>query len=81
MSIWADLEDRSSGDVIRKEDMQKTINDLTEEIKQLQEENRILSKQLDDFKRYYDFFHEQVAVWCEHNYEDDHKGISSFFKF
>ncbi len=81
MSIWSDIQDRSAGEMTRKEDMQKTINDLTEEIKQLQEENKILSKQLDDFKRYHDFFHEQAAVWCEHNYEDEPKGISSFFKF
>jgi hypothetical protein len=33
MSIRSDIEDRSAGESMRKEDMQKTINDLTEEIK------------------------------------------------
>ena len=61
MSIWSDIEDRSVGESMRKEDMQKTINDLKEEIKELQAANRLLSEQLKDINRY---FHKSFdVVW------------------
>ncbi|MEE3357830.1 MAG: hypothetical protein VZR31_07075 [Lachnospiraceae bacterium] len=80
MSIWSDIEDRSAGESMRKEDMQKTINDLTEEIKQLQEANRKLAEQLKDVNRY--FHKSSDVVWySDWNDEDEHKGIGSIFKF
>jgi hypothetical protein len=80
MSIWSDIQDRSAGEVMRREDMQRTINDLTEEIKELQAANRLLSEQLKDFNRY--FNKQSPVVWySDWNDEDNHKGIGSIFKF
>ena len=86
MSIWSDLQDRSAGETMRREDMQKTINDLTEEIKQLQEANRKLSRQLDAYRRqkqFDDYFREPShPVWYDDwNDEHTHRGIDSIFKF
>ena len=50
MSIWSDIQDRSAGEAMRREDMQKTINDLLEENRKLQEDNRKLSGQLDAYR-------------------------------
>ncbi len=52
MSIWSDIQDRSSGEKMRIEDMQKTINDLLEENRQLQEVNRELAGQLYWYRRF-----------------------------
>ena len=80
MSIWSDIEDRSVGESMRKEDMQKTINDLTEEIKELQAANRLLSEQLKDVNRY--FHKSSDVVWYDDwNDEHTHRGIESIFKF
>ena len=86
MSLWSDIQDRSSGETMRKEDMQKTINDLTEEVKQLQEANKKLSEQLDVYRRQKqldDYFHTPAqAVWYDNwNDENENKVISSLFKF
>jgi len=51
MSIWSDIQDRSSGEAMRREDMQKTINDLLEENRKLQEVNNELAKQLYWYRR------------------------------
>ena len=80
MSIWSDIQDRSAGEVMRREDMQRTINDLTEEIKELQAANRLLSEQLKDVNRY--FNKQSPVVWySDWNDEDNHKGIGNIFKF
>ena len=86
MSIWSDIEDRSAGEKMRREDMQKTINDLTEEIKQLQEANRKLAEQLGAYRRqkqFDDYFHKSSdVVWYDDwNDEHTHRGIESIFKF
>lgn len=81
MSIWSDIEDRSAGESMRKEDMQKTINDLTEEIKELQAANRLLLEQLKDVNRY---FHEPSnVVWYDdwNDGVDAHRRIESIFKY
>ena len=78
MSIWSDIQDRSAGETMRREDMQKTINDLTEEIKQLQAVNKKLSEQLKDVNRY---FHKSPTVWYSDWNNDTHEGIGSIFKF
>ena len=86
MSIWSDIQDRSAGESMRKEDMQKTINDLTEEINKLQKTNKELSEQLDYYrksKQFDDYFRESPhVVWYDDwNDEHTHKGIDSIFKF
>ena len=67
MSIWSDIQDRSSGETMRKEDMQKTINDLLEENRILHEYNKKLAEQLDWYRRSRqsdDFFYEpHYVVW------------------
>ena len=69
MSIWSDIQDRSAGEAMRREDMQKTINDLLEENRKLQEDNRKLSGQLDAYRNTYRkqsdyFFYEpHYIVW------------------
>lgn len=87
MSIWSDIQDRSAGESMRKEDMQKTINDLTEEINKLQKTNKELSEQLDYYrksKQFNDYFNEpsHAVVWYDDwNDEHRHRGIDSIFKF
>ena len=82
MSLWSDIQDRCSGEMTRKEDMQKTINDLTEEVKRLQEVNKKLLEELDGLKRYNDFFHKQPVWYGDWNYENEDKGrVEHIFKF
>ena len=87
MSIWSDIQDRSAGNMERREDMQTTINDLTEEIKKLQKTNKELSRQLDTYRRnkqFNDYFNEPArdVVWYDDwNDEHRHRGIESIFKF
>ena len=64
MSIWSDIEDRSSGEKMRREDMQKTINDLLEENRQLQEANKELAGQLEAYRRSRQF----ADYYCEPKY-------------
>jgi len=78
MSIWSDIQDRSAGEMMRREDMQKTINDLTEEIKQLQAANRLLSEQLKEFNKY--SYKPDHIVWYD-DWNDRDKGIERIFKF
>lgn len=81
MSIWSDMEDRSAGEM-RREDLQRTINDLLEENRQLQEANRKLVEQLDWYrksKQFADYFNvPNYVVWPDKAEDED---VSSIFKF
>ena len=84
MSIWSDIQDRSSGEAMRQEDMQKTINDLLEENRKLQEANKELAGQLEAYRRsrqFVDYFDvPKYVVWPD-KAEDEDEPISSIFKF
>lgn len=81
MTVWGNILDRGAGEISRKEDMQKTINDLTEELEQLKEKNKKLLERLNDFRKYKDFFHEpSPAIWyADWNNKDEEKGIKIIF--
>lgn len=84
MSIWSDIQDRSAGEVKRREDMQNTINALLEENRKLQENNRELARQLDAYrksKQIDEYFSAgRYVVWPD-KAEDEDEPISSIFKF
>ena len=80
MSIWSDIEDRSAGEKMRKEDMRMTIEQLTEIINKLQKENEELSEEVKVFKQRYSpgsYYHEpKYVIWP--SFEED---TESIFKF
>ena len=82
MSIWSDIEDRSSGETMRKEDMQTTINDLLEENRKLQEVNKKLAEQLDWYRKSKQFAEyvnvPKYVVWPDKAEDED---VSTIFKF
>lgn len=84
MSIWSDIQDRSAGEVMRREDMQRTINDLLEENRKLQEVNKKLAEQLDLHRKRKQFAEyvnvPKYVVWPD-KAEDEDEPISSIFKF
>jgi regulator of replication initiation timing len=87
MSIWSDIEDRSSGEAMRREDMQKFIDDLLEENRKLYKDNKKLAEQLDWYRRKSDdFFRQSDDFFYEPHYvvwpdKADDEPVSSIFKF